>query len=78
VCLQKAPHLQDPKQNHSENDKSGNSKQEFFLEVETWNLKFHLPFSNFPAFLTNTVSQELLGQDKSHVIEVTLLDIVVV
>jgi hypothetical protein len=30
VGLQEAPHLQDPKQNHSENAKSGNSKQEFF------------------------------------------------
>jgi hypothetical protein len=31
VGLQKAPHLQDPKQNHSENAKSRNSKQEFSL-----------------------------------------------
>jgi hypothetical protein len=30
VGLQDAPHLQDLKQNHSENAKSGNSKQEFF------------------------------------------------
>jgi hypothetical protein len=35
VGLQKAPHLQDPKQNHSENAKSGNSKQEFFFKKQT-------------------------------------------
>jgi hypothetical protein len=29
--LQEAPHLQEPKQNHSENAKSGNSKSRFFL-----------------------------------------------
>ncbi len=32
VGLQEAPHLHDPKQNHSENAKSRNSKQEFFLK----------------------------------------------
>jgi hypothetical protein len=32
--LQEAPHLQDPKQNHSENAKSGNSKQEFFFKKQ--------------------------------------------
>jgi hypothetical protein len=32
VGLQEAPHLHDPKQNHSENAKSGNSKQEFFFK----------------------------------------------
>jgi hypothetical protein len=32
VGLQEAPHLHDPKQNHSENAKCGNSKQEFFFE----------------------------------------------
>ncbi len=31
VGLQEAPHLHDPKQNHSENAKSRNSKQEFFV-----------------------------------------------
>jgi hypothetical protein len=30
--LQEAPHLHDPKQNHSENAKSRNSKQEFFFK----------------------------------------------
>ncbi len=30
--LQEAPHLPDPKQNHSENAKSWNSKQEFFIK----------------------------------------------
>jgi hypothetical protein len=34
VGLQKAPHLQDMKQNHSENAKSGNSKQEFFFKKQ--------------------------------------------
>jgi hypothetical protein len=34
VGLQKAPHLQDPKQNHSENAKSRNSKQEFFFKKQ--------------------------------------------
>ncbi len=32
VGLQEAPHLHDPKQNHSENAKSRNSKQEFFVK----------------------------------------------
>ncbi len=32
VGLQEAPHLHDLKQNHSENAKSGNSKQEFFFK----------------------------------------------
>jgi hypothetical protein len=32
--LQKAPHLQDMKQNHSENAKSRNSKQEFFFKKQ--------------------------------------------
>jgi hypothetical protein len=32
VGLQEAPHLHDPKQNHSENAKSKNSKQEFFFK----------------------------------------------
>jgi hypothetical protein len=31
VGLQEAPHLQDLKQNHFENSKSGNSKKEIFL-----------------------------------------------
>jgi hypothetical protein len=31
VGLQEAPHLQNLKQNHFENSKSGNSKKEFFL-----------------------------------------------
>jgi hypothetical protein len=34
VRLQEAPHLQDPKQNHSENAKSRNSKQEFFFKKQ--------------------------------------------
>jgi hypothetical protein len=34
VGLQKAPNLQDPKQNHSENAKSRNSKQEFFFKKQ--------------------------------------------
>jgi hypothetical protein len=32
VGLHEAPHLPDPKQNHSENAKSRNSKQEFFIK----------------------------------------------
>ncbi len=32
--LQEAPHLQDPKQNHFEDAKSGNSKQEFFFKKQ--------------------------------------------
>jgi len=35
VGLQEAPQLQDPKQNLSENTKSGNSKNEFFFNKET-------------------------------------------
>ncbi len=31
VGLQEAPHLQDSQQNHSENSKSWNSKEEFFF-----------------------------------------------
>ncbi len=31
VSLQQAPHLQDSKQNHSENSKSWNSKGELFF-----------------------------------------------
>jgi len=34
VGLQEDLHLQDPKQNHSENAKSGNSKQEFFFKKQ--------------------------------------------
>jgi len=33
-AYKKAPHLQDPKQNHSENAKSRNSKQEFFFKKQ--------------------------------------------
>jgi hypothetical protein len=34
VGLQEATHLQDLKQNHSANAKSGNSKQEFFFKKQ--------------------------------------------
>jgi hypothetical protein len=34
VGLQEAPHLQDLKQNHFENAKKGNSKQEFFFKKQ--------------------------------------------
>jgi hypothetical protein len=34
VGLQEAPHLQDPKQNHFENTKSGNSKNNFFFNKQ--------------------------------------------
>jgi hypothetical protein len=34
VGLQEAPHLQDPKQNHFENVKSGDSKKEFFFNKQ--------------------------------------------
>jgi hypothetical protein len=34
VGFQEAPHLQDLKQNHFENAKSGNSKKEFFLNKQ--------------------------------------------
>jgi hypothetical protein len=37
VGLQEAPHLHDPKQNHSENAKSRNSKQDFFVITMAWN-----------------------------------------
>ncbi len=36
VGLQEATHLQDPKQNHSENAKSRNSKQEFFFKKQPY------------------------------------------
>jgi hypothetical protein len=34
VVLQEAPHLQDPKQNHFENTKTGISKKEFFFNKQ--------------------------------------------
>jgi hypothetical protein len=36
VGLQEAPHLHDPKQNHSENAKSENSKHEFFFKNQPY------------------------------------------
>jgi len=39
VGLQEAPDLPDPKQNHSENAKSRNSKQEFFVQQGKEKLK---------------------------------------
>jgi hypothetical protein len=46
VGLQEAPHLQDPKQNHSENAKSGNSKEDFF--VFSFYSFFLFSFFSFP------------------------------